>query len=97
MLDQPDLYSSIKDFCLSILGIQSQFLLRQSLDKNHMSVCSKILIQMTAKCGYLPWHVKKTEGLPKNTMIIGADVFHRFDKKLNSCVGFCASIDPEMS
>ena len=39
------------------------------------------------------WVVKRPKGLPKHTMIIGADVFHNTGKNKNSIVGFCASMD----
>ena len=90
------LYSTIKDFCSGRVGVPSQVVVNKSLQKNAMSVCSKILIQMNVKIGFEPWFTQIPEGLPKNTMVIGADVFHRFDRAMNSCIGFCASIDPLM-
>lgn len=51
---------------------------------------------MNAKVGSEPWLIDLPEGTPKNVMVVGADVFHRFDKDMNSCIGFCASIDPQL-
>lgn len=51
---------------------------------------------MNAKLGLTLWQTQLPKGLPKNTMIIGADVFHNVgqrDKK-RSVIGFCASLDP---
>jgi len=62
-----------------------------------MSVCSKILLQMNAKVGLTPWIVKPPKNLPERVMIIGADVYHKLDRERRSCVGFCASMDPNFS
>ena len=53
---------------------------------------------MNAKIGKAPWHT----GMPKNwnkrkAMIIGVDVFHNIGENLESCVGFSASLDPNLS
>ena len=39
------------------------------------------------------WIVKRSKGLAKYTMLVGADVFHNTGKNKNSIVGFCASMD----
>ena len=39
------------------------------------------------------WIVQRPKGLPKHTMLIGADVFHNTGKNKDSVVGFCASMD----
>jgi aubergine-like protein len=41
----------------------------------------------------VPWEVEKPKGIPKNTMIVGTDVFHNIGKGQKSVVGFCVTID----
>lgn len=91
-------YRALKDVCCKELGVPSQGVLAETLDneKGIMSVASKILIQMNVKVGMEPWITSTPAGLPQKTMIIGADVFHKADKQGQSCVGFCASIDPQL-
>jgi len=88
-------YKVLKDVCLKEKGVPSQALVTNSLMKSPESVCKKVLLQMNVKVGKAPWIAKVPEGLPKRTMIIGADVFHKADSKLKSCIGFCSSTDPQ--
>ena len=59
---------------------------------------SKLIIQMSAKTGYLPWACKySVPDLPKKTMVIGIDVFHDVISKAKSVMGFVASVHPEFT
>jgi len=62
--------------------------------KNLISIVSKIVIQIQAKLGGIPWAVQ-TNDLNKfcnrPTMVIGYDVHHK--KKSNSTMAFNATID----
>jgi len=62
-----------------------------------MAACSKILLQINAKLGLELWLTERPKNLPEKTMIIGADVFHNIGAKKDSCIGFCASLDPNFS
>lgn len=59
------------------------------------SIVSKILIQINAKVGGIPWAV---DALPlmqeKPTMICGMDVYHQTALGKKSVLGFVASVDP---
>jgi hypothetical protein len=52
---------------------------------------------MNAKLGKLLWHVEPVKNLPKRTMIIGVDIYHKLIKKINSCAGFVATLDDMFS
>jgi len=41
----------------------------------------------------VPWEVERPVGIPKNTMIVGTDVFHNIGKDRKSVVGFCVTIN----
>jgi len=67
------------------------------IQKKAMSAASKILLQINAKLGQELWLTERPKNLPEKTMIIGADVFHNIGQKKDSCIGFCASLDPNFS
>jgi aubergine-like protein len=92
-------YPLIKRVCCKELGIPSQVIVTTTLadPKKSMSAASKILLQINAKLGLELWITEKPKGLPERSMIIGADVFHNIGQKKDSCVGFCASLDPHFS
>jgi hypothetical protein len=52
-------YIEIKNYTTIVLGIPSQCYLSKNLtNKNLNSVASKVMIQMTAKMGGVPWSIK---------------------------------------
>ena len=91
-------YKAFKKACV-IPGnpVPSQVVLTSSVFKNTMAVCSKIILQIAAKMGNSLWLPEMPEKLPKNTMIIGADVFHNTFNRKQSVIGLCASYDPSMT
>lgn len=72
------LYDDIKRFLLTEYPIPSQVVLANTISrgKNLRSIVSKILIQMNAKLGGIPWAVDNLPFMDKPTMICGLDVFH---------------------
>ena len=67
----------------------------ETLNKNAMSVCSNILMQMNAKVNLALWIVQPVKNFPKNVMLIGADVHHKKGNK--SIIGFCATLNANFS
>jgi len=92
-------YKAIKDACYKEHGVPCQAVVSTTLKKNAMSVCSKILLQMNAKIGKELWITEQPKDLPAKTMIIGADVYHstKVGQEKKSCIGFCASLNPEFN
>eukprot|EP01017_Pseudomicrothorax_dubius_P017381 TRINITY_DN1962_c0_g1_i10.p1 TRINITY_DN1962_c0_g1~~TRINITY_DN1962_c0_g1_i10.p1 ORF type:complete len:619 (-),score=77.66 TRINITY_DN1962_c0_g1_i10:179-2035(-) len=90
-----ELYTKFKTITIKEAGIPSQFVYSNKVSdqKNSMSVCSRIVLQMNAKMGGSLWQVPKLPEIPADTMIIGADVFHKTGERRQSCVGFCATLD----
>ena len=62
--------------------------------KFNLSVASNILRQMNSKLGGDLFNLSFGKQVSPNTMLIGIDVCHQGE---NSIVGFCASINQEMS
>ncbi len=62
-----------------------------TIDKKGMSAVSNVLLQMNIKLGCPLWLTPTVASMPKNTMIIGADVNHCGGQK--SIIGFVASMD----
>lgn len=91
------LYDDIKRLFLSEVPVPSQVVLAGTISKgkNVRSIVSKILIQINAKVGGIPWAV---DALPlmqeKPTMICGMDVYHQTALGKKSVLGFVASVDP---
>ena len=77
-----NLYDDVKRFLLTEYPIPSQVILTSTIQrgKNLRSIISKVLIQMNAKLGGVPWAVDKLPFMNEPTMICGMDVFH--DPKL---------------
>jgi aubergine-like protein len=77
-------YKRVKAYCNQQLGVPSQFFTNWSFKftKNidNLSVASKVLIQMCAKMKAKIWKVQMPIDINVNghqTMIVGADVFHK--------------------
>lgn len=61
--------------------------------KNLRSIVSKILIQMNAKVGGIPWAVDGLPFMEKPTMVCGMDVFHSTALGKKSVLALTASVD----
>ena len=93
-------YNDIKSICALELGVPTQCLKASNISnaKKFDSIMSKLIIQMSAKTGSLPWACKySVPDLPKKTMVIGIDVFHDVISKAKSVMGFVASVHPEFT
>ena len=89
------LYDDIKRFLLTSYPIPSQVVLANTISKgkNLRSIVSKILIQMNAKLGGIPWAVDNLPFMDKPTMICGLDVFHATNLGKKSVLALSASIN----
>lgn len=65
------LYNSLKELLLEKCPVPSQVVLTSTVErgKNLMSICNKILIQMCAKVGGVPWIVSDLKDLTEDTML----------------------------
>ncbi|CAG9312433.1 unnamed protein product [Blepharisma stoltei] len=87
------LYDDLKRLTFSQLPVPSQCILNGTLkkDKGLRSVVNKVMMQINAKAGGIPWAM---QGLPltdQPTMIVGIDVFTK--RGSHSVLGFCATTD----
>jgi aubergine-like protein len=89
------LYDDIKRFLLTEYPIPSQVVLAQTISrgKNLRSIISKVLIQMCAKLGGIPWAVDNLPFMDKPTMICGLDVFHATSLGKKSVLALSASMN----
>ncbi|XP_060846985.1 piwi-like protein Siwi [Rhopalosiphum padi] len=73
-----DIYSMIKRKLCIDRAVPSQVVLLKNVQKNNMSVCTKIAIQINCKLGGAPWLVTIPK---KGMMIVGFDVCHDSQRK----------------
>lgn len=64
-----------------------------SRGKNLRSILNKVLIQINAKCGGIPWSVSGLPFLDQATMVVGYDVHHKRGQK--SLLALCATINQQ--
>ncbi|XP_021946660.1 piwi-like protein Siwi [Folsomia candida] len=88
-------YAEIKNYTTLVLGVPSQCFLSKNLtNKNLNSIASKVIIQMTAKLGGVPWSVK----VPlKKLMVLGLDVYHCSNRKGESAGALVATSSPSLT
>ena len=95
-----DLYNQLKDFMYNEVGLEHQNLKPKSLEKNGMSVVSKIILQIAAKLGFKLWETERPREISKKTMLIGIETSMKSIKTkqntLNS-IGIVASLDETFS
>lgn len=65
-----------------------------SKGKNLRSIVNKILIQINAKIGGIPWAVDQLPLMDKPAMICGMDVFHSTALGKKSVFALTASVNP---
>jgi len=89
------LYDDVKRFLLSEYPIPSQVVLAATISKgkNLRSIMSKVVIQMNAKLGGIPWTVDELPFMDKPTMICGLDVFHATNLGKKSVLALSASMN----
>ena len=83
----------MKNICYN-QNIVSQCVSLRTAKKMNPSVASNVLRQMNSKIGGDLFYLRFSDKLMPNTMLIGIDVCHSGP---SSIVGFCASINKEMS
>jgi aubergine-like protein len=90
------LYDDVKRFLLTDFPIPSQVVLTSTIQKgkNLRSIVNKILIQINAKIGGIPWAVDNLPLMSKPTMICGMDVFHSTSLGKKSVLALTASVNP---
>jgi len=87
------LYNPLKKMLIERYPVPSQVVLAQTISrgKNVRSICSKILIQINAKIGGVPWAVKGIPFFNRPAMVVGYDVHHQRGQK--SKLALVASIN----
>lgn len=91
-------YKPFKRLLIEEKSLPSQVMLVKNLyNKNVSPICKKLLLQMYAKMGYGLWTVQLSSMIPKRVMVIGADVYHNVKAKKLSIIGFCSSIDQNVT
>lgn len=93
MLAQDRQYKVYKNICYN-QNVISQVIASKTVRKMNLSVASNVLKQMNSKLGGDLFHIAFSKELSMSTMLIGIDVCHAGP---SSIVGFCASINREMS
>ena len=88
------LYSKLKKHSLCSNGYVSQVIKTNSLRKNAMSVCSKILLQINAKLRGVNYKAEMDNHIKeRNIMVIGVDSSHIKGKR--TCVAMVSTIDKD--
>lgn len=90
VINRNDHYHVIKRHLCIDRGVPSQIVLMKQIEKNNMSVCTKIAIQINCKLGGAPWRVVIPE---KNMMIVGFDVCHDKQNKNKSYGALVATMN----
>lgn len=91
-----DRYDAIKKLCYCDNAKFSQVVLTKTLTKKQMlmSVATKVVVQMAAKSGSIPWAVH----IPTKTMMVcGYDTHHDAAQKGRSIGGFVSSLNETLS
>jgi aubergine len=89
------LYDDLKRFLLEEYPIPSQVVLCGTIQrgKNLRSIINKVLIQIAAKIGGIPWTVDNLPFMDKPAMICGMDVFHSTALGKKSVLALTASVN----
>jgi aubergine-like protein len=89
------LYDDVKSYLLSEFPVPSQVVLCNTISKpkNLRSIVTKILIQINAKIGGIPWTVDNLPFMDQPTMVCGLDVFHSTALGKKSVLALTASVN----
>lgn len=93
VLRNDSLYCKYKTVCYKH-QIASQVVQAKTCKKFNFSIASNILRQLNSKLGGDLYNLNFSHDISPNTMLIGIDVCHQGE---NSIVGFCASINQQLS
>jgi len=87
------LYHDLKKLMLEEIPVISQVVLTGTVNygSNLKAIVSKIVAQMCAKIGGIPWAVDAMPFMDKKTMICGLSVFHEQEEAPTSVLGLVAS------
>ena len=90
-----NLYDPVKSMMLKEFAVPSQVVLTSTIQrgKNVRSIVNKILIQINAKIGGVPWAVDKLPLTNVPTMVCGMDVFHSTALGKKSVLALTASVN----
>ena len=88
-----DLYHDLKKMLTEEIPITSQAILTSTVNygRNLRLIVSKLVAQICAKIGGIPWTVSELPFFDKRTMVCGLDAYHDSEDGLLSVVGFVAS------
>ena len=88
-----DLYHDLKKMLTEEIPITSQAILTSTINygKNLRLIVSKLVAQICAKIGGIPWTVSDLPFFDKKTMVCGLDAYHDSEDGLLSVHGFVAS------
>ena len=78
--DGSDLYPDLKRMLLEEIPVISQIVLTGTINygKNLKSIVAKIITQICAKIGGVPWCIENLPFCDKRTMICGMKTYHDF-------------------
>ena len=93
VLRNENLYAKFKAVCYRH-NVISQVIATRTTRRFNMSVGSNVLRQINSKLGGDLYNLAFSHDISPNTMLIGIDVCHQGE---NSIVGFCASINQQLS
>ena len=87
------LYRELKRMTLQEIPVISQIILTGTVNfgKNLKSITTKILAQICAKTGGIPWIIDKLPLFDKKIMICGLDSFHDVKGNCKSVLGFVST------
>jgi len=85
----------VKKYLLTDYSVPSQVVLTATIQrgKNVRSIVNKILIQINAKIGGIPWAVDNLPMMDRPSMICGMDVFHSTSLGKKSVLALTASMN----
>nr|BAC02573.1 piwi-related protein [Tetrahymena thermophila] len=92
-------YDEIKRYFTNVKPIPTQVILASTAmkDKGLRSVVNKLLMQICAKTGGVPWVMDNLPFQNLPTMVVGMDVFHNTPGKKESIFGFVSTVDRNFS
>lgn len=93
-------YDKIKRFMTNEIPVPSQMILVSTIqkDKGFRSVVNKMVVQVGAKLGFIPWAINDLPFADLPTMVVGVDLTALDNEKSKQgLLGFTATTDPNFS
>lgn len=90
-------YDKIKRFMLNELPVPSQMILVSTIqkDKGFRSVVNKMVVQVGAKLGFIPWAINDLPFTDQPSIVVGIDISS--GNTQGKVLGFTATTDPNFS